>query len=125
VFRGVARLSAVGSLASLLALAGCHHRPLRPAPPLSDEAESKILARLSDDYWHFVLEQNPLLATYLGDRRQDEELPDLSFDAHEHAVDKMKDLLSDVEEIDANKLAESDRVTRDVLLSVLHSALDT
>jgi uncharacterized protein (DUF885 family) len=124
VVRAVARLIAFGSLASLLALAGCH-RALRPAPSLSDEAESKNLARLADDYWHFVLEQNPLLSTYLGDRRQDEEMPDLSLDAHEHAVDRMKDLLSDVEGIDANKLAESDRVTRDVLLSVLHSALDT
>jgi uncharacterized protein (DUF885 family) len=122
--RGVARLIAGLTVVLPLICAGCH-RALRPAPSASDETESKSLARLADDYWRFVLEENPLLSTYLGDRARDEEMPDLSADAHDRAVERLKDLASEVDEIDGNKLAEPDRVTRDVLSNVLRSALDT
>jgi len=51
----------------------------------SPENEVTSLNRLYEDYWEFILKENPTLATYLGDHRYDNWLEDVSAEAYEKA----------------------------------------
>ena len=45
--------------------------------PLEQQSTAK-LDRLYDDYWNFILKEDPRYATYPGDHRNDGELEDAS-----------------------------------------------
>ncbi len=112
-------------LIGLVVAAGGCRRTVRPAPPLSDEFESKRLSKLSDEYWEFLVSEQPIWATFLGDRRRDTELPDLSEEALAYAGEQLQRLHEEVESLDPDRLAEPDRITRESLLSLLSSHLET
>lgn len=113
-----------GALLLAGSLAGCRRAP-RPAPPLSDELESRKLAKLAEDFWAHLMRHNPEWATFHGDRRLDSELSDLSWESHLRMLEETRRLHEDVEALDPDKLAEPDRITREALLSLLSSALST
>lgn len=48
---------------------------------------------LYQDYWEFVLRENPTYATYLGDHRYDDLLEDLSAEAYHRRIDRLRKYL--------------------------------
>ncbi len=51
------------------------------------------LDRLYDDYWNFILKENPRYATYLGDHRYDAELEDSSEEAFRRRLSQLREYL--------------------------------
>ncbi len=111
-------------LATSLGATGCR-RQVRPAPPQSSALEHGKLLKLSDEYWDFLMEENPVWATYLGDRRFDRALPDLSVEARERALETNVRFKEDLETIDPDELSETDRITRDALLEYVGALVET
>ncbi|HEX9197009.1 MAG TPA: DUF885 domain-containing protein, partial [Candidatus Bathyarchaeia archaeon] len=60
----------------------------------SPENEVTSLNRLYEDYWEFILKENPTLATYLGDHRYDNWLEDVSAEAYEKRVGQFREYLT-------------------------------
>jgi prolyl oligopeptidase len=52
---------------------------------------------LYEDYWEFVLKENPTFATYLGDHRYDNWLEDASAEAYERRVDRFRKYLTELD----------------------------
>jgi prolyl oligopeptidase len=77
------------------------------------ENEVAPLNRLYEDYWEFVLKENPTFATYLGDHRYDNWLEEVSAEAYEKRVDRFRKYL---EELKAFKkpTREEDRLNYDL-----------
>ena len=86
--------------------------PTKPAP-LSPAA--KQLAQVVDAYWQRYLELNPLTATFLGDARYNDRLPNDIGEQHLSAVLAMhREYLRKIEAVDANALTGQDRLTHDI-----------
>src|SRR2546430_6293114 len=62
----------------------------------SPENEATSLNRLYGDYWEFVLKENPTFATYLGDHRYDNWLEDVSAEAYEQRVGRLRKYLTEL-----------------------------
>ncbi len=62
----------------------------------SHENDAVPLNRLYGDYWEFTLKENPTFATYLGDHRYDNWLEDVSSEAYEKRVDRIRQFLSEL-----------------------------
>src|SRR6266849_11035422 len=62
----------------------------------STEKEDPALNRLCYNYWEFILKENPTYATYLGDHRYDNWLEDVSSEAYEKRVDRIRQFLSEL-----------------------------
>ena len=54
------------------------------------------LNRLYEDYWEFILKENPTFATYLGDHRYDNWLEDVSNEGYEHRIERFRKFLTDL-----------------------------
>jgi uncharacterized protein (DUF885 family) len=59
----------------------------------SGEDSTTILNHLYEEYWEFVLKENPTLATYLGDHRYDNWLEDFSPETYARRIDQFKKYL--------------------------------
>src|SRR5256712_1435145 len=62
----------------------------------SPEKDVASLNRLYEDYWEFILKENPTFATYLGDHRYDNWLEDVSSEAYQQRIDRFRKFLSDL-----------------------------
>ena len=62
----------------------------------SPENDTELLNRLYEDYWEFVLKENPTIATYLGDHRYDNWLEDFSPEAFERRIDQFRKYLAEL-----------------------------
>ena len=62
----------------------------------SPENEATSLNRLYEDYWEFILKENPTFATYLGDHRYDNWLEDVSAEAYEQRVGRFRKYLTEL-----------------------------
>src|SRR5947209_16754105 len=62
----------------------------------SPENDVASLNRLYEDYWEFILKENPTFATYLGDHRYDNWLEDVSSEAYQQRIDRFRKFLSDL-----------------------------
>jgi uncharacterized protein (DUF885 family) len=71
------------------------------------------LNRLYEDYWDFVLKENPTYATYLGDHRYDNWLEDVSAEAYEKRIEQFKKLLAELKKFEKPSGGE-DRLNYDL-----------
>ena len=74
------------------------------------------LARLADDFWEHRLSVQPTTALMLGDHRFDAEIEDLTRDAEDAHLDRLRDFADAAEAIDPATLDADERVTRGVLM---------
>lgn len=74
---------------------------------------SKALERLYEDYWEYVLSENPTLATYLGDHRYDDRLEDVSAEAYHHRIDEFRRMLGKQRDI-GRPVSAKDRLNYDL-----------
>jgi uncharacterized protein (DUF885 family) len=84
-------------------------------------AESSPVTALADEYWEAVLRANPTYATFLGDRRFDTEIEDVSVEAEAGQRARWSELQERLGEVDPEDPA--DRVTRDLLAEALTEAI--
>ncbi|HZF50104.1 MAG TPA: DUF885 domain-containing protein [Polyangiaceae bacterium] len=84
---------------------------------------SEPLAALADEYWELRLEADPIEATFLGERRCDHRLPDVTEAGRERVIKALSALLDRARAIDAGALSRSDWVTHRALLDELQNDL--
>ena len=81
------------------------------------------LVILCDKYWQFMMRNSPTWATYLGDRRFEEELPRLDPDSSEARREDLERILERLGAIDRERLDNADFVTAEVLVVQLERRL--
>lgn len=76
---------------------------------------SEALAQLAADYWEGVLQRDPVTATFFGDYRYNDKLPDAGPDGRAAQERAFRDVLQRLEPIRPDQLNTDERVTRDML----------
>ena len=88
-----------------------------PAVAQPDPAAGEKLHDLFERYFEDSLRMNPLLATFIGDHRYDDQLPnDIGPDYRAQARTMNERYLADVQAIDAGKLSPADRISYDIFV---------
>jgi uncharacterized protein (DUF885 family) len=90
-----------------------------PAPADAGAA----LASLASAYWDARLEDDPLEATEIGDRRFDDRLPDFTPAARDRQLARLGALRARVDAVPVGALADGARVTRALLLGEIDADL--
>jgi len=88
-----------------------------------DVNESSPVRALADEYWEAVLRANPTYATFLGDRRFDTEVEDVSVEAEAEQRARWSELLDRVTELDLDTAPLDQRITRDLLVESLTDSI--
>ncbi len=101
------------ALVALAALAAC-----APAPDARDE-----LYALFDEDWAARLVESPQFATSVGDHSRNDELADMSLEAIERRVERRRDVLRRLEEIDVSGLSAADRINARMFERQLRSSV--
>src|SRR5271165_2165710 len=79
-------------------------------------ARSKTLTALFNDIWQDRLRHEPEYATYLGDKRYDDQLSDLSPRAVNDALARGRDFLVKLTAIDTTGLTQQEQLSSDLML---------
>ena len=90
---------------------------------IAAEDAAKALHGLFDAGWERSLRENPFFATYLGDPRYDDQVPDVSLAAIDAANDADRRMLADVEAIPAASLTPEDQLNRELFLRMYADAI--
>src|SRR4051812_28580184 len=89
----------------------------------STTAASPALSALAAEYWEKRLEDDPIEATILGDRRFDDRMPDPSPEADRRERARLAALAERVRQLPIANVSDVDRVTRAVLLGEIENDL--
>ena len=92
------------------------------APAAARPAED--LKTLTDDYWAFVMRENPTFASQLGVRDYDDRLPDISLAAEDRRAAASADFLKRLETIPDAGLSPADRVNKAILRRNLAESIE-
>ncbi|HEY9378926.1 MAG TPA: DUF885 domain-containing protein, partial [Jiangellaceae bacterium] len=84
---------------------------------------SEELRAVADAYWEARLEASPLYASFLGDHRYDDRADDVSVGAEHRLRARWAELRDNASTIHADRLNDSDRVTRDLLVEELGDSI--
>ncbi len=101
------------ALVALAALVAC-----APAPDARDQ-----LYALFDEDWAARLVESPQFATSVGDHSRNDELADMSLEAIERRVERRRDVLRRLEEIDVSGLSAADRINARMFERQLRSSV--
>jgi uncharacterized protein (DUF885 family) len=71
------------------------------------------LDRLYQEYWEFILHENPTYATYLGDHRYDDRLEDLSAEAYDRRISQLRKYLEQLKSL-GRPTSPSDQLNHDL-----------
>ena len=83
------------------------------------QTEAAKLHALFDSDWETFLEHSPISASYLGDRRYNDRMPDLSPKAREAARQRTRDSLKRLLAIDRSRLDAADQLSYDIYKTLL------
>jgi uncharacterized protein (DUF885 family) len=105
----------------LLVPAGIHSvgQPSPAAPSQSAAATSRDLARVLNDIWQDKLRHQPEYATYLGDKRYDAELSDLSPRAINDSLARGRGFIERLSAIDTTGLPHQEQLSAELMLRSL------
>ncbi|HEV2647354.1 MAG TPA: DUF885 domain-containing protein [Acidobacteriaceae bacterium] len=116
-------LTCAALLAPALTLA--HAAPGQPAPssapplttqaPTTDDTASRTLSRLFNDIWQDKLSHSPEYATFLGDKRYDSELSDLSPRAVNDALARGRTFIDRLSAIDTTLLSHQEQLSAELM----------
>ncbi len=113
------RRAALGSLFVVAAACGGPQKQeSAPAP-----APAHPVDDLAAEIWQADLVHDPMGATFLGDRRYDDRLPDLTAAAHDAWRAEQEGFLARLKALDMAGAVDEQRVTRDVLVATLEATL--
>ena len=82
------------------------------------------LRHLADEYWEGVLRRNPVLATFLGDYRYNDRLPDVGPRRRAEEEADLRAVLSGLQPLAAVPFDIEDRITWDMLRLAIQTGLD-
>ena len=84
-------------------------------PGFAQQAEASArLERLFAEAWEFALQENPLFATQVGDRRYNDRLPSVTVSDYQRRLVKQLSFLQRLDAIDKSSLSESERTSYDI-----------
>ena len=86
---------------------------------------SETLRQVAESYWEGVLRLDPLLATFYGDNRYDDRLPDVGPERRAEEDASMRQMLRELDALAAEQLADNDLVTVGMLRLSAEAALDS
>ncbi len=105
------------TILTVLALAS-----LAPAAAVADATDD--FRALLEEHWEWVLAENPVFASRLGDRRYNDQWQDMSLDAIESRFDKERDFLRRLLAIDPGSLDETERLNYDLFRRSLQDDIE-
>lgn len=114
-------LTRAAALLIVLLAGGCG-RDNGPADAASEAG--RALDALLEREWAWRLEQQPLLASSVGDHRFDDRLPDVSTDAIDRRAAQTREFLEALEAIDSTALPEARRVDYEIFAAQLRDRLE-
>lgn len=82
------------------------------------------LDQLARDYWEYTLETNPTQALMLGDHRFDEKVEEVSLEAEDREIRRLREFADKAEAIHPDSLTRDERITREVLIFDARSQAD-
>src|SRR5262245_61016522 len=85
---------------------------------------SEALHQLADEYWEGVLRRNPIAATFFGDYRYNDRLPDIGPLGRAEEERDLRDIGRRLEDIDEQQLDLEDRVSAHMLRLSLQAGLE-
>jgi uncharacterized protein (DUF885 family) len=92
------------------------------APALAGPAED--FKALTDEYWAFVLRENPIFASTIGHREHDDRLDDISLAAEDRRIAQAAQLLARLDAIPDAGLPAADRVNKAILKRTLEESVE-
>lgn len=98
---------------------GALPEPSASAPVQSAADRSRDLNRLFNDIWQDKLKHNPEYATYLGDKRYDDQLTDYSPRAVNDALARGRAFIERLSAIDTTGLPQQDQLSAELMLRSL------
>src|SRR5688572_19501554 len=90
----------------------------------SPDRSMDALSNLFRDYWEYTLHRNPTFATYLGDHRWGDLLEDLSDEAQQAHITRLREYREQVRALDTGALADSLQLQALLFDRVLTDAID-
>jgi uncharacterized protein (DUF885 family) len=98
---------------------------VQAAAPAGDvESRRSALRALLDEQWQFTLRENPEFASYLGDKRYNDQLSDVSVAGIERQLAKSRELLARFEAIDNTGFPEQEALDKVLMVRNLRETLD-
>jgi uncharacterized protein (DUF885 family) len=91
---------------------------------MSSAEAASALAQLADDYWEGVLRRSPTLATFFGDYRYNDRLPDIGPRGRIEEAADLGSLLARLDHLRQAPLDTEDRITWDMLRLAIRAGLD-
>jgi uncharacterized protein (DUF885 family) len=91
---------------------------------VSEADAASALAQLADEYWEGVLRRNPTLATFFGDYRYNDRLPDIGPRGRLEEEADLRAVLVRLEPLRDAPLNTEDRITWDMLRLAVQAGLD-
>jgi uncharacterized protein (DUF885 family) len=91
---------------------------------VSANPAADALRQLAAEYWEGVLRRNPILATFFGDHRYDDRLPDLGSTGRANEEADLLELLDRLDALKDANLGVDDRITQDMLGLAIKGGLD-
>lgn len=85
-----------------------------PQATLAEEPAAARLVRLFDEAWQFDLREDPLYATQVGDHRYDDRLPRVTPADWARRLEKEREFIKKLAQIDAAQLAPRERTSREI-----------
>ena len=75
----------------------------------SSSDEDELFLRIVDSEWQRSIDENPLYASYMGDKSSNQDWPDLTEETLRIRQKKTRDVLEKIKNIDSQKLSEEKR----------------
>jgi len=85
---------------------------------------SSDFSALLGDAWEWRLNENPVFASRLGDRRKNDQWPDLSLEAIERRYEEEREFLRRLRAIDPSALSAADQLNYDLFRRNLEDSID-
>ena len=92
--------------------------------PLAAAPVQSPLNKLLDDHWAWLMQNDPVYATILGDRRFDGKLGSLSVASFDRQTSQVRAFLARAAAIDPKSLSAQDRLNRAVFIQSLTNSVD-
>src|SRR5262245_59915019 len=86
---------------------------------------SQDLRRIAEDYWEGVLGRNPVVATFVGDDRYNDRLPDVGPSGRSAEQTALEAVLDQLQPFESADLSSEDRITWDMLRISARAGLDS
>ena len=82
------------------------------------------LQKIIDDEWEIRLKADPLLATYVGDHRYNDRLPDTSEDGIQDWLDTLKSIQARLKKLDLTELSNQETLNYSILSRLIQDEID-